>query len=310
MSEPLVSILMNCYNSQQYLEETLLSLVNQTYKNWQLVFVDNCSTDNSRIIVDDYRQDPRIVFLQTPYHMPLGEAREYGINYCSGDFICFLDTDDLWVPTKLEKQISLFLQYPELVLCYSGYYFIDENGKVIGKSHLQAKFGNLFGENIARYLVNFQTVMITQESLKKIQKPYFDPLIKYSPDYNLVLRVMACGTSICQKDRLAYYRISNNSLTSKSIHLWGEECEYTYNQLQNNGVLLANSTASQRRICLAYIAYLKARYYISKGDYFIANSLLNKYKFTNYKFLMTYLISKVPLLWKLAHRIKKRVRKI
>ena len=107
INEPLVSILMNCYNGQEYLREALNSIINQQYKNWELIFWDNQSKDNSIKIFSDYK-DKRFKLFRAEKHTVLYEARNLAIKKTSGELIAFLDTDDIWLPDKLTKQVALF----------------------------------------------------------------------------------------------------------------------------------------------------------------------------------------------------------
>ena len=106
-NEPLVSILMNCYNGEKFLEESISSVVNQTYSNWELVFWDNQSSDKSADIVKQF-SDSRIKYFLSPDHTNLGNGRARAWKYLNGEFISILDVDDLWLPEKIEKQLPLF----------------------------------------------------------------------------------------------------------------------------------------------------------------------------------------------------------
>ena len=106
-SEPLVSILMNCYNGETYLRESLNSVINQTYKNWELIFWDNQSKDKSAEIFKNYN-DHRFKYFYSKDHTTLYKARNLAIEKAKGDFIAFLDTDDLWDENKLKLQMYHF----------------------------------------------------------------------------------------------------------------------------------------------------------------------------------------------------------
>ena len=106
---PLVSVIMNCHNGETYLKESISSLINQTYKNWELIFWDNFSSDSSKEVLMQF-SDKRIKYYYTKNFTPLYEARNLAIKKTSGEFISFLDTDDWWSPKRLEKQIELFLK--------------------------------------------------------------------------------------------------------------------------------------------------------------------------------------------------------
>ena len=109
MSEqPLVSVVINCFNGEKYLKEAVDSVINQTYKNWEIIFWDNQSTDKSAEIFKSY-QDKRLkYYLATSHTKILYEARNNALKKTNGDFIAFLDVDDWWLPDKLEQQIPLF----------------------------------------------------------------------------------------------------------------------------------------------------------------------------------------------------------
>lgn len=125
----LVSIIMPCYNSRQYINYSIESVIKQTYSNWELIIIDDCSTDNSNEIINSFcEKDNRIRYLKTDF--PSGSPtipRNLGIENSSGRFIAFLDSDDLWNENKLENQIYLFND--DLVaIVFSNYEKISENG--------------------------------------------------------------------------------------------------------------------------------------------------------------------------------------
>ena len=125
--EPLVSILMNCYNGQRYLKEALDSVINQTYKNWELIFWDNQSKDKSSEIFKSYK-DIRLRYFYADQHTPLYKARNLAIEKSKGDLIAFLDTDDLWEKDKLELQKHHF-NNTEVGLVFSNLWIIKKNTK-------------------------------------------------------------------------------------------------------------------------------------------------------------------------------------
>ena len=103
-NQPLVSVVMNCYNGEAYLYESIKSILSQTYENWELIFWDNQSTDSSAEIFKSYR-DKRFRYFYANGHTPLYKARNLAIEKSKGDFIAFLDTDDLWSKEKLKLQM-------------------------------------------------------------------------------------------------------------------------------------------------------------------------------------------------------------
>ena len=99
---------MNCYNGQRYLGEAIKSVINQTYKNWELIFYDNCSTDNSKEIFKSFN-DKRLKYFKSKKKLRLYDARNMAIQKSTGKFITFLDTDDIWLKNKLKIQIQFFI---------------------------------------------------------------------------------------------------------------------------------------------------------------------------------------------------------
>ena len=107
-NQPLVSVIMNCFNGERYLRDSIDSVISQTYKNWEIIFWDNQSNDKSAKIFKNYKDD-RLKYYCAPSHIEvLYRARNYALKKAKGEFIAFLDVDDWWLPEKLEKQIPLF----------------------------------------------------------------------------------------------------------------------------------------------------------------------------------------------------------
>ena len=120
MNRPLVSIIMNCFNGEMYLSEALKSIINQTYKNWELIFWDNIFTDNSKKIFNSFNEK-RFKYYLADRHTVLYEARNLAIRKAKGEFIAFLDTDDIWSKDKLSSQIGLF-DNKKVGLVYGNYW--------------------------------------------------------------------------------------------------------------------------------------------------------------------------------------------
>lgn len=118
---PLVSIIINCFNGREYLAESLRSVLDQTYTSWEVIFWDNQSTDKSREILEGFHE-PRFKYYLASEHTPLGEARRLAIDCATGEWLAFLDCDDIWFPDKLEKQILV----------------IEKNDKNLGLIYCQA----------------------------------------------------------------------------------------------------------------------------------------------------------------------------
>ena len=126
---PLISVIMNCHNGEKFLVKSLNSLLNQSYKNWELIFLDNFSDDKSKKIVSNLR-DKRIKIFSTNKKVKLYHARNLAINKAKGKYISFLDVDDAWKKNKLQSQINFLIRNKEFKLVYSNYYVLSEKKKI------------------------------------------------------------------------------------------------------------------------------------------------------------------------------------
>ena len=130
MIDGLVSIIMPSWNTAKYIAESIQCVVNQTYQNWELLIVDDCSTDNTDEIVAPFLDDKRIKYLHNEKNSGAALTRNKAMREAQGEWIAFLDSDDLWTPDKLEKQVR-FMQEHGYVLSYTEYEKIDEDDNAL-----------------------------------------------------------------------------------------------------------------------------------------------------------------------------------
>ena len=130
MTDGLVSIIMPSWNTGRYIAESIQSVLNQTYQNWELIIVDDCSTDNTDQVVAAFCDD-RIRYLHNEHNSGAALTRNYALREAKGEWIAFLDSDDLWTPEKLEHQIG-FMRENGYVLSYTEYEKIDEASNPLG----------------------------------------------------------------------------------------------------------------------------------------------------------------------------------
>lgn len=131
MIDGLVSIIMPSWNTENFIAESIQSVLAQTYTNWELIIIDDCSTDNTDSVVESFLEDKRIKYLRNEKNLGAALTRNYGLREARGEWIAFLDSDDLWMPEKLEKQIK-FMKESDYSLSYTEYEKIDEESKVLG----------------------------------------------------------------------------------------------------------------------------------------------------------------------------------
>ncbi len=126
--QSLISVIVNCYNGEKFLKTCIESILQQTYRNLEIIFWDNKSTDNSKKILENF-SDNRIHYFKAEKFTKLYEARNLAIKKAKGKYIAFLDVDDWWLPEKLEKQIILFQKDNSLKMVYSNFYVVDDKYK-------------------------------------------------------------------------------------------------------------------------------------------------------------------------------------
>ena len=128
--ESLVSVIIPCYNGEKFIGEAIESVINQTYQNLELIIVNDGSTDNSKEIIDKYRTDQRIKYVQHDANKGIAKTKNTGIRLARGDYLAFLDHDDVWLPNKLEMQVNCFKDQEEDVgMVCTGMIFTDEKLK-------------------------------------------------------------------------------------------------------------------------------------------------------------------------------------
>lgn len=211
-----VSVIMNCYNCEKYLQEAIDSVYAQTYRDWEIIFWDNQSTDNSAVIARRY--DGKLKYFLGQYFLPLGAARNEAIKKASGEYIAFLDCDDLWLPEKLEKQLNYLESNKDIGLIYSDCYY-NVNGKIIENTsfnNVKPFKGNVFDELLCNYFAPFLTVVIRKTALDKVG--VFDSQYNIVEDYDLLLRIAEYYSFDFLKQPLAVYRIHDGN-TSKNIKM-------------------------------------------------------------------------------------------
>ena len=183
-SEPKVSIIIPTYNQSQYLEEAVESVLNQTYKNIEIIIVDDGSTDNTPEVIKSF--DNKIIYIQQKNKGASG-ARNTGIKKANGQYIAFLDSDDLWLKNKLEKQIKFIQNNPEIGLLGTGCYQMIDINKMIYKKIFPAK-NEILQKDLIKYNPFIQSsVMIKKDVFNSIG--LYDEKFKESEDYDLWLRI-------------------------------------------------------------------------------------------------------------------------
>lgn len=221
-NEPLISIITPMYNAEKYILETIQSVLRQTYQDWEMIIVDNKSTDKSREIVKSVNDD-RVKLIDLGYNSG-GPARprNIGLDNAQGEFIAFLDADDVWLPEKLEKQIN-FIQKEDVDIVHTLANIIDENSihqGFLNGHRVYNKLKYFFNEENVLYYTNFINI---NSVLMKTNKQ-----IKFSEDKNLIaledwnywIDNLHSGLTVkLLEERLLRYRVHSASASSRETDL-------------------------------------------------------------------------------------------
>ena len=230
-NQPLVSVVMNCHNGEKYLKQSILSVINQKYKNWEIIFWDNKSTDKSEKIVKSFK-DKRIKYFKSNKFEKLYRTRNLAIKKSKGKYICFLDTDDFLKKNKLISQINL-IKMRKCKIIYTNFFVKNENTK---KSYLPYKKklpeGFITQDLLNQYCIGILTIMIDKKIFKKNK---FYERYDVIGDFDLFLKLSKKYEILAIQKPLATFRAHNQNFSSKHLGLYLKELKFW---LKNNSYKL------------------------------------------------------------------------
>ncbi len=213
MEEDLISIIMPTYNCAKFIEETIKSIQAQTYNSWELIIVDDCSTDNTKEIVERYiKSDTRIKYNCLEKNSGAAVARTTAMNLANGEYMAFCDSDDIWTNNKLEKQLA-FMKKNNYYFTCTAYEQIDENSNSLGKI-IKPKEKCNYNRLLLDCPVGNSTVMYNVKEMGKFEVPN----IRKRNDDALWLQMLKKEKYIYgMPDVLMKYRIRKNSISSNKF---------------------------------------------------------------------------------------------
>ena len=247
----LVSIIMPAFNASKTIFDSINSVQSQTYQNWEMIIIDDGSTDNTKDIITPFLSDYRIKYLRQLNSGP-SIARNNGINKAKGKYLAFLDSDDIWKPNKLELQLNHFIRNPNCCLIHTNYSTFESNTQN-SKPFRQTPWFSNWDEN--ERLLMFDTIgtltVLTETQLIK-NLGGFNNDLHGTEDWDLWIRVSKEGKIFKLNDDTAYYRIHPHGI-SQSFDKHLVELDKVYNQhvfqpkIQNKIKYAANSVYSFRK---------------------------------------------------------------
>lgn len=212
-TEGLVSVIIPVYNAEKYLDRTLGSVFRQTYKKIEVVMVDDSSKDRSSEIIKNYQlEGQKITYYLQNKNLGAGYARNKALELAKGQYVAFLDSDDEWMPDKLERQINL-MKEKKSPFCYTAIEMIDKNDNLLkGKRSVKESLGYNF--LLSNTMIATSSVIIDRE----VAGDFRMSLRRGGQDYATWLRLLRDGTMACGiNETLVKYRVSKNSLSSGKL---------------------------------------------------------------------------------------------
>ena len=207
----MVSVIMPAYNAAKTIRASVESIHAQTVSDWELIVVDDGSIDETAAILTKLAEgDSRIRFLKNAKNSGASYTRNRAVTLAQGEWIAFLDSDDLWKPDKLEKQLALADKHPDMVICYTASAFINDDGEPYGYV-LEAVERVTYEMLLRKNLLSCSSVMIRTSVMKEVKMPGD----RMHEDYYVWLKVVhSCGVAYGINEPLLVYRLCANSKSS------------------------------------------------------------------------------------------------
>ena len=300
MKNGLVSIIVNCFNGSLFVRQAVESVLSQTYSNWEVVFWDNQSTDDSAFIVKSYK-DSRIRYILAPQHTKLGEARYLAVNQCKGEYISFIDTDDVYYPENLERKIE-FIERETADVVYGGVVYISKTGEKIGRRLPRYKSGMLFKSFLYQFDVEVASMMVRRSALIE-ENLNFDTRIYGSEEYDLILNLSVQHRFAVINQSISKVRLHSASLTTGVIDKWAFDRRLTLNKIINRHPGLKEKFPNAFKEAFARADYYESRWLIYKGEISDAEANMKRVFLVNWRYFFLFIILKIsPALWIFLHK--------
>ncbi|MCW2120590.1 glycosyltransferase family 2 protein [Flavobacterium sp. 7A] len=274
---PLVSIIIPLYNKKKYIEKTISSVLFQSYQNFELIIVEDCSNDGSLAEVIKVNND-QIKIIKHDYNQGLSASRNTGIKNSKGNYIAFLDADDLWKPDFLEEIISLIHEFPSASIFGTNYEEVVKNGKTLLPANIantlpnRSLINNYFLTNITQPLFCYSGICVKKEVFEKAG--YFDNQIKFGEDIDFNIRINLLYKLAYSKKALVQYLIHvENQITQTNL---GSKKITDFEKYEK-----ANLKNSSLKKFLDFQRYTHAKIYKLEGNNLASDKLIKEINLSN-----------------------------
>ena len=256
MSE-LISIIVNCYNGEKYLKKTLESIQKQIYKNWELIFWDNKSTDNSKEIFQSFN-DPRFKYYYSEKFTSLYKARNLACEKCNGKFIAFLDCDDWWYDDFLSSR-KIFFDNEKYKLSYSNSdIYFEKSNKYELHTKKKLKSGKIYDFLSKDYLVRISSLVVRKESLEEIN--FFNPDFNIIGDFDAVMKICKVGEAHAIQKTLLCVRIHGKNFHDENRQMFFQEYKKWFFSQKNDNFFNKNRLYFLRKLIHLYIVSISPKF--------------------------------------------------
>lgn len=258
---PQVSVITPTYNRADFLMTAIESVQAQTFDNWEMLIVDDGSTDDTAELVSSYAtKDSRIRYFRQP-NQGQSVARNRALEHARGEFVCFLDSDNAWIPEKLGSQLAVFRESPEVDVVYGDIITINEAGKEISRANMQRYSGFITLQMLKDNCVSMNTAMARRQCFDEMGG--MSGQRRVADDYDLWLRFSARYRFRYIPEFLAYYRVMENQISSDKTARFDTNEAIIRDFREAYPEALSNPEFNQ---AFAFFYTRKGRYLATKGD--------------------------------------------
>ncbi|MCX5809249.1 MAG: glycosyltransferase [Proteobacteria bacterium] len=289
---PKVSINLCCYNSEKFLQETLKSIEEQTFTDWELVVINDGSSDSTESIIMEFKSRGFPVLYHYQENRGLGYSRNRAIELSSGEYIAFIDHDDMWLPEKTVKQVDVVKSCQDVDLVYSNL-FVTKKGRQTLFHKKRQSSGYVFDKFLRYYPVSISTVMIRKRSLDRLGV-FFDSNLILTEEFDLFMRVLYGSKAAYIDQPLAVYRIHPGMSSIKYIEKFPDEMAYTIGKFKEMDPSFEVKYSSELDYLNAKIGYYRARAEMLYNNTQKARACLYPFRLTDYRFFLLYVITFFP----------------
>lgn len=318
MKKPKVSAVMAVYNGEKYLDESTQSILNQTFKDFEFIIINDASTDKSLKIIRKYkRKDPRIVLLNNKKNLGLTKSLNKGLKKARGRYIARQDADDISLPSRLEKQFSFLEKNKDFFLCGTNFRQVDASGRIIPTKPLVCSW-----EEIKKKLALGVSPLVHPSIMFRNKGFFYREKMWYCEDFDFFLVLLTKGRKLVNLNEVLFYlRLHFGSITAtkefhrklimkKAIKFYNERIKYGKDSYDyfNPEVILNLRTSDEKRKMLERRIILSLKF----GDSEKAKSFLKKYmsmKGTSiFQWLPLYVCVYFPIIYNLRKKILRKTR--